>query len=138
MPQKKEDEETRGKKRVTTVLPVDCKLIELPTLQTSANLLEVGQTFGGRTINVSESGLLINSDYQLDSGTKLEVLLVFDHHSQKKHIRLVAEVIRSRRNAYDLYGRWAMGMRVLEIKEKDFDFLTNLFMESDNTALPTE
>lgn len=138
MAAKKENEETRGKKRVTTVLPVDCKVVELPSLRTNATMLKPGQTFGGRTINVSENGLLINSDFELEDGTKLEVLLVFDHHGQKKHVRLLAQVIRSRRNAYDLYGRWAMGLHVLEIKEKDFDFLTNLFLESDNTAQTEE
>jgi hypothetical protein len=131
---KKESEETRGKQRVTTVLPVDCKVVSLPVFRSSVSMLKPGQTFGGRTINVSESGLLINSDFELEEGTTLEVLLVFDHHGHKKHIRLMAEVIRSRRNAYDLYGRWAMGMKVLEIKDKDFDFLTNLFTESGNTA----
>lgn len=128
--------EVRGNRRVTTILPVDCKIVELPEVQTSKIPLQKGQSFGGRTINVSKTGLLINSDYELDPKTEVEVTLYLHNEGIKKAIKALARVARARRNAYDLYGRWAMGLHFLEIDPKDLQLLSNLFLDAPSKATP--
>ncbi len=42
------------------------KVIDFADLSVSKHVLKVGDVFGGRTINISQDGMLINSDYELD------------------------------------------------------------------------
>ncbi len=130
MATKKNPVEGRGNHRVTTVLPVDCRVFEFPAERTVKIPLALGQSFGGRTINVSKTGLLINSDYELDIRTKVEVILHVQHEGQRRTIRVLAQVARTRRNAYDLYGRWGMGLHFLEIQPKDLQLLSKLYLET--------
>jgi hypothetical protein len=115
----------RQKTRVTKVLPVDCRILELPA-PSSKNLVTTGQVFGGRTINLSEDGLLVNTDYFLDPKTRLEVVFKLGEGPSRKTIKVQAEVARCQKNAFNLYGRWALGLHVVQ-PPREFSILTDHF-----------
>src|SRR4051812_25004390 len=121
-------DEVRRSKRVTRVLPVDCKIIDFADNRVAKHALAEGATFGGRTINISKDGLLINSDYELDKKTKIEVSL-FLAEGDKTKIKLTGQVAWAKRNAFDIYGRWAMGIRIIEAKPADIFALADFFKE---------
>jgi hypothetical protein len=123
---KKPNENIRHSKRLTTVLPVDCLLIKLPDVVVSKHPLKPGNSFGGRTINISQNGLLINSDYELDPKTQVEITISLDK-DRREAMKVLAEVAWAKRNAYDIYGRWAMGMRILEINPEHLKILETFF-----------
>jgi hypothetical protein len=127
---KKQDQETRKDPRYTKVLPVDCRIVELSPLTRAGQGLKKWQRFPARTINVSKNGILINSDFEIDPQTKLELSFDLKVEDENHPIILLAEVIRARRNAYDLFGRWAMGMRILEIDPKDFSLVSDFFISA--------
>jgi len=120
--------EFRDKKRVTHVLPVECKVLGFSPVSVGKHSLKVGETFGGRTINISMDGMLINSDYELDKGTLVDLTLSVSDTGKPK-IHLIAEVAWARRNAYNIYSRWAMGMRIKAIKEAHMIALADFFKE---------
>jgi hypothetical protein len=120
------DDRPRHAKRVTKIIPVDCKILQFPGDQLSKHVLKKGESFGGRTINISKSGLLINSDFELDKKTLVEVTLSLNP-SGKPKIHLSVEVAWAKRNAFVIYGRWAMGMRIVEADEADLDALDEFF-----------
>jgi hypothetical protein len=121
-------EEIRRHRRVTRVLPIDCKILEFADNRVAKHSLREGDTFGGRTINISKNGLLINSDYEFDKKTRVEITLLLDENAKVK-IRLTGEVAWAKRNAYDIYGRWAMGIRILEAKPADIFALADFFKD---------
>ncbi len=123
---KKNDSESRDKLRITRVLPVDCKLIALPKVQISKHSLKVGGVFGGRTINLSKNGMQIHSDFELDKKTVVEVTLALDSLHPKK-IKMRVEVAWAKRNAAAIYGRWGMGMRIIQAHPEDLASLAALF-----------
>lgn len=122
----KKVDETRIAKRVTKVLPVDCKVVALPDVRLGRTLLRPGDSFGGRTINISRTGLLINSDVELDLKTVLDVTLTLENRAKTK-MRLTAEVARVKRNAFNLYGHWAMGLHVTRDDDRTMEFLDKYF-----------
>ena len=119
-------QEFREKKRVTHVLPVECKVLGFSPVSVAKHILKIGEIFGGRTINISMDGMLINSDYELDKGTLVDLTLSINE-SGKPKIHLIAEVAWARRNAYNIYGRWAMGMRIKTIKDSHLEALSEFF-----------
>ena len=121
-------DETRRNKRITRVLPVDCKIIDFADHRVSKHALNEGDSFGGRTINISKDGLQIHSDFELDKKTKVDVTLSVNE-SGKPKIKVSVEVAWARRNAFDIYGRWAMGMRIISAKEADIAALEEFFNE---------
>jgi hypothetical protein len=122
---------TRKDPRITKVLPVDCRIVELSPLTHAGQGMKKWQRFPARTINVSKTGMLINSDFEIDPQTKVEMTFSLKSGEEENHqVVLLAEVARSRRNAYDLFGRWAMGLRILEIDPKDFSLVSEYFIDS--------
>jgi hypothetical protein len=116
----------RGKSRITRVLPVDCRVVELPLQKSGQSLADAEQSFGGRTINLSEDGLLINTDFFLDPKTKIEVSFTLPDNGKK--LKLLAQVARSQKNAFNLYGRYGVGLHLLEIP-KEYPLLTSYFSD---------
>ena len=45
---------------------------------------------------------------------------------------VLTEVARTRRNAYDIYGRWAMGLKILEIDPKELSLVSEIFLDATN------
>ncbi len=123
---KKVVDETRIAKRVTKVLPVECKVVALPMLRVGRTMMRPGDSFGGRTINISRTGLLINSDVELDLKTVLDVTLTLENRAKTK-MRITTHVARVKRNAFNLYGHWAMGLHVVRDEDNTMDFLDKYF-----------
>ena len=124
-PLRRPKEEGRDKTRVTKVLPVDCKLIALPLNQSTQHHLTEGDTFGGRTLNLSRTGVQIHSDFELDPKTLVDATLQLGETGRRVTVRL--EVAWAKRNAAPIYGRWSMGLRITEAKPADLDSLHAYF-----------
>ena len=121
-------EEIRRNQRVTRVLPIECKVLEFADHQVAKHALKEGDNFGGRTINISKDGLLINSDFELDKKTKVEITLSLND-SGKHRIHLFGSVAWAKRNAFDIYGRWAMGIHIDEARPADILALADFFKD---------
>ena len=124
-PLRRPKEEGRDKKRVTKVLPVDCRVVALPLNQSTQHHLTEGDTFGGRTLNLSRTGLQVHSDFELDPKTLVDVSLDLDQPAGR--ITLRVEVAWAKRNAVAIYGRWSMGLRIIEAKPSDLESLHGFF-----------
>ena len=94
--------EKRVSPRVTTVVPVHCRVTGHtgPTLPSQRGLRGIAQDFTAKTVNVSRDGVLI---------------------------RILTEVAWSRRNAMNLFGRYAAGLKVRKITDRDRAVLAELF-----------
>jgi len=81
--------------------------------------------FEARTVNVSNDGILINCDADVLQRTRLELKLraPADGHV----IKVEAEVAWSRKNSINLFGRFAAGLRILRIDDRDHDILKSFF-----------
>ena len=128
VPKRLQNDEIRANKRVTRVLPVDCRILSFADHQVAKHALKEGDNFGGRTINLSKDGLLINSDFELDKKSKVEIKLTLSEDS-KTVIRLIGEVAWAKRNAFNIYGRWAMGIHIIEAKPADIFALADFFKD---------
>ncbi len=119
--------EKRVSPRVTTVVPVHCRVTGHtgPTLPSQRGLRGIAQDFTAKTVNVSRDGVLINCEIDLPSQTQLELELRApgDGHL----IRILTEVAWSRRNAMNLFGRYAAGLKVRKITDRDRAVLAELF-----------
>jgi hypothetical protein len=126
-PLRKPKEDSRNKNRKTHVLSVDCMLVALPLNRTSPHHLKPGDVFGGRTINISKTGLQVHSDIELDPKSVVDVTVTLQKPDTNITVR--AEVAWCKRNAADLYGRWSMGLRITESRPGDLEVL-HLFYDS--------
>lgn len=126
-PLRKPKEETRIKTRKTKVLPVDCVLIALPLNRTAPHHLKAGDSFGGRTLNLSKTGLQVHSDMELDPKSVVDVTVTLRKPDASITVR--CEVAWAKRNAADIYGRWSMGLHITESRPGDLEVL-HLFYDS--------
>jgi hypothetical protein len=108
-------------------LPVDCKVVALPLNRSTQHHLSEGDSFGGRTINLSRTGLQVHSDFELDPKTLVDLSLQLGEAGKKVTVRV--EVAWAKRNAVPIYGRWSMGLRITEAKAADLDAL-HVYFES--------
>ena len=120
-------DEKRTAPRTTTVVPVQCIIIGH---QASAPLgirttQAKGTEFSAKTINVSKEGILINSNSDLTIGTQLEVVMTAPTDGHQIHV--YTDVAWSRKNAINLFGRYAAGLKIKKIEPKDRVLLTEYF-----------
>ena len=125
-PLRKPKEESRGKKRITSVLPMDCTVVSLPLNRSTGHHLGPGDSFGGRTINLSKTGLQIHSDYELDPKTLVDLAVSLDK-PVRRTLTVRAQVAWSKRNAADLYGRWSMGLHIVEARPGELEALHDYY-----------
>lgn len=120
-------DEKRTAPRTTTIIPVKCIIVgPRASAPLSFRTRQAqGSEFPAKTINVSQEGLLINCESDLTVGTQLQISLSAptDGHS----IQLHADVSWSRKNAINLFGRYAAGLKIKQIDEKDRAILTDFF-----------
>ena len=112
---------------MTAIVPVNCRVLSggssaLPSQRGSG--LASG-SFEARTINVSNDGILINCDADILQRTRMELTLraPADGHI----IKVDTEVAWSRKNSINLFGRFAAGLRILKIDDRDHDVLKSFF-----------
>jgi hypothetical protein len=101
---------------------MDCTVVSLPLNRSTGHHLGPGDTFGGRTINLSKTGLQVHSDYELDPKTVVDLTVTLDKTSRHS-LTVRAQVAWAKRNAADLYGRWGMGLHIIEARPGDLDTL---------------
>jgi len=119
-------DEKRTAPRVTTVVPVECRVLGAGTVTIpSQRGAPPTRDFSAKTVNVSRDGLLINCDADLMMGTPLEVTL--NSPTDGHVIRIQAVVAWSRRNSINLFGRFAAGLRIKELSDRDLKALTDFF-----------
>lgn len=119
-------EEKRTAPRVTTVVPVECRVLGSGTVTIpSQRGAPRARDFSARTVNVSRDGLLINCDADLLAGTPLEV--TWNAPDDGRVVRIQADVAWSRRNAINLFGRYSAGLRIRKISESDRRTLADFF-----------
>lgn len=120
-------QEKRLAPRMTTVVPVTCRVTSgaepLPSYRNAPETK--GREFAARTVNLSRDGVLINSDVDLLPRTELELTL--SAPTDGRPIRIAAEVAWSRRNAMNLFGRFAAGLKVRKMADRDRAVLTEFF-----------
>jgi len=120
-------DEKRTTPRITTVVPVNCRVTghgtsALPSMRSES---QKGSEFPARTINVSKSGMLIHCDSDITAHSIMEISL--NAPTDGHPVKLVAEVAWSRRNSINLFGHYSAGLMIRKISEKDRSILTNFF-----------
>jgi hypothetical protein len=120
-------DEKRGARRTTAIVPVTCRMVSGGTsaLPSQRGPGSNATTFTARTVNVSEDGILINCDVDILQRARLELSLKApaDDHV----IRVEAEVAWSRKNSINLFGRYAAGLRIVRIDDRDHGILKSFF-----------
>ena len=119
--------DARSKERITKVLPVDCTILSLPLNQMTPHYLGAGDSFGGRTLNISMTGLQIHSDIELDAMTVLDVTVSLDKPPRIVTVR--TQVAWAKRNTIDMYGRWRMGLHIIESRPGEIEILHNYYKQ---------
>jgi len=123
-------EEKRTAPRITTIVPVNCRVIEVGPSELPSDRAHRREksAFPARTVNVRHSGILINSNTDLIRRTKVEISLKAptDGHA----IQILTEVAWSRRNSMNLFGNYAAGLIIRKIAEKDRALLKEFFKSS--------
>ncbi|HDQ26075.1 MAG TPA: PilZ domain-containing protein [bacterium] len=124
---KREIRETRKHPRYTKILNIDCKALRFPDdIMGEKSKIKEGGTFRATTINVSQTGVLINCDFILPERTTIEIT-VSDPAITKKPITLKTRIAWTKRNAYKIFGRYAAGLHIEEGNKGDIDMLVEHF-----------
>ncbi len=124
---KKEIREARKHPRYTKIIQVECTVSKFPDdLVGDKAKLKEGDTFRATTINVSQTGILINYDFLLPERTVID-LTVNDEAVTKKPIKFRTRIAWTKRNAYKIFGRFAAGLHIEEGDKKDIDKLVEHF-----------
>lgn len=124
---KKETRESRKHPRYTKIIQIECTVNRFPDdLMGDKAKLKEGETFRATTINVSQTGMLINYDFILPERTSLDIV-VNEELISKKPMYFKARIAWTKRNAYKIFGRYAAGLHIEEGDKKDIDKLVEHF-----------
>jgi hypothetical protein len=124
---KRESRESRKHPRYTKIIQMNCRIEHFPDdlIGDKAKLKE-GDSFRATTINVSETGMLINYDFLLPERTLLK-MSVSDKTFGVKKISFFARVTWTKRNAYKIFGRFAAGLHLEKADKDDIAMLVEHF-----------
>jgi len=122
-----EGREYRKHPRYTKIIQIDCMVKHFPEDLTGEKAkLKEGEAFRATTINVSQSGMLINYDFILPERTQVEVRIndssVTDHE-----ILFSVRIAWTKRNAYKIFGRFAAGLHIEKGNPEDIEKLVEHF-----------
>ncbi|MCE5299698.1 MAG: PilZ domain-containing protein [Spirochaetia bacterium] len=119
---KKERRESRKHPRYTKIIQMECEVERFPDdLSGEKAKLKSGDTFRATTINVSETGMLINYDFLLPERTIIKISV--NDRAFPKKIEFLARITWTKRNAYKIFGRFAAG---LQYEDADSDDIMKL------------
>jgi hypothetical protein len=119
--------EARKHPRYTKIIQIECTVKKFPDdLMGEKAKLKEGETFRATTINVSQTGMLINYDFILPERTTLDII-VHEESISKKPINFRTRIAWTKRNAYKIFGRYAAGLHIEEGDKKDIDKLVEHF-----------
>jgi hypothetical protein len=126
---KKQFKESRKFPRYTKIIQVECKVKSFPEdlIDKKAKVKE-GETFRATTINVSQSGILINYDYILPERTELELTVTDEAITSKNNpMKFDVKIAWTKRNAYKIFGRFSAGLHIIKGNKEDIDRLVEHF-----------
>ncbi len=119
--------EARKHPRYTKIIQMDCEVDRFPDDLTGEKAkLKVGGNFRATTINVSETGMLINCDYLLPERTTLKIV-VNDKSFSGKKLSFTGRIAWTKRNAYKIFGRYACGLHIDKANQDDIERLVEHF-----------
>jgi hypothetical protein len=125
---KRELKESRKHPRYTKIIQMDCLVERFPDDTTGDNKskLKTGDNFRSTTINVSETGMLINCDFLLPERTLIK-MTVNDRSFTGKKLSFKARIAWTKRNAYQIFGRYAAGLHLEKGDKEDIERLVEHF-----------
>lgn len=124
---KKEMKESRKHPRYTKIIQMDCTIERFPDDITGEKAkLKVGENFRATTINVSETGMLINCDFLMPERTVIR-MTVNDRSFSGKKLSFTARIAWTKRNAYKIFGRYAAGLHMEQADKDDIQRLVEHF-----------
>jgi c-di-GMP-binding flagellar brake protein YcgR len=123
---KKDIKESRRHPRYTKIIQVECTVDRFPDDIMGKSKLKEGETFRATTINVSQTGMLINYSFLLPERTLLKIE-VSDEAVTKKTMYFSARIAWTKRHAYKIFGRFAAGLHIEEGDKDDIDKLVEHF-----------
>jgi hypothetical protein len=124
---KKEMKEARKHPRYTKIIQMDCIIESFPDdIVGEKAKLKVGENFRSTTINVSETGMLINCDFLMPERTTIR-MTVNDRSFSGKGLSFSARIAWTKRNAYKIFGRYAAGLHIEEANRDDVARLVEHF-----------
>jgi hypothetical protein len=124
---KKEMKESRKHPRYTKIIQMDCLVERFPDDVVGEKAkLKTGDNFRATTINVSETGMLINCDFLLPERTLIK-MTVNDRSFSDKKLSFKARIAWTKRNAYKIFGRYAAGLHLEKGDKEDIERLVEHF-----------
>jgi hypothetical protein len=124
---KKPENEHRRAERHTKIINVECEVGRFPDDITGDKAkLKEGQSFRATTINVSETGMLVNCDFLFPERTTLKVVFPAGEILENQ-AKVKVEIAWTKRNAYKLFGRYSAGLHIVEAKKTDIEKLVQYF-----------
>ena len=127
---KKPEHESRRTPRYTQIIDVDCRIDSFPDELMAVNMpLKQGESFRAKTINVSESGMLVNCDYSLPERTVLKIIIPAGEVTEEK-FHLTVRIAWLKRNAYKLFGRYAAGLHIIDGDKLNIQKLIDYFKDA--------
>jgi len=126
---KKQYKESRKFPRYTKIIHVECTVKNFPEdlIDKKAKIKE-GETFRATTINVSQSGILINYDYILPERTTLELAVTDDAIASRSNpMKFEVRIAWTKRNAYKIFGRFSAGLHIIKGNKADIEKLVEHF-----------
>jgi hypothetical protein len=124
---KKEMKESRRHPRYTKIIQIECTVEHFPDdLMGDKAKLKEGETFRATTINVSQTGILINYDFFLPERTAISVI-IDDEAVTKKPMKFKTRIAWTKRNAYKIFGRYAAGLHIEDGNKDDINKLVEHF-----------
>ncbi|MCX8093926.1 MAG: PilZ domain-containing protein [Candidatus Goldbacteria bacterium] len=126
---KKQYKELRKFPRYTKIIQVECIVKSFPDdLIDKKSKIKPGETFRATTINVSQSGILINYDYILPERTILDLFVTDETIASKNNpMKFEVKIAWTKRNAYKIFGRFSAGLHIIKGNKEDIDKLVEHF-----------
>jgi c-di-GMP-binding flagellar brake protein YcgR len=109
--------EKRKHPRVNIDLPLEYRALDAPHLH------------GAIVINISESGLLVDSVKNLPIGTQLNIAVLFPKEFELDHFEILAEIVWKDKYWEENLEKYKFGLKFLHLSEEDQQKLNQVLAE---------
>jgi hypothetical protein len=106
--------EKRKHPRYNMDLPLEYRVLDAPHLH------------GAMVVNVSESGLLVDSVKNLSIGTQLNIAVLFPKEFELDNFEVLAEIVRKDKYWEENLERYQFGLKFIHILEENYRKLKEL------------
>ena len=94
-------------------------------------VMDVPHAHGGLVVNLSETGLLIQSVENIPIGTNLNIVVLFPKGFGLANFEVLAEVVWKEIYWKENWEGYQYGLKFIRIREEDYRQLTELFSSHD-------